>query len=68
LSRAASLAENILHDYYEQIPAGVHLLPSEGGVFEVSLGDRLIFSKKATDRFPEENEVEEAMGAILIPA
>ncbi|MDQ3779058.1 MAG: Rdx family protein [Chloroflexota bacterium] len=62
------MAENILHDYYEQIPGGVHLLPSEGGVFEVSLGDRLIFSKTATDRFPEENEVEEQLGSILIPA
>lgn len=34
------------------------LIPSSGGVFEISLGDELVFSKKELDRFPEDEEVE----------
>ncbi|MEM7235934.1 MAG: Rdx family protein [Planctomycetota bacterium] len=35
----------------------VALIPSRGGVLEVSVGGRLIFSKKANRRFPEADEV-----------
>jgi hypothetical protein len=31
----------------------------------VYLGDRRLFSKLETDRFPEENEVEEHLGKVL---
>jgi len=34
------------------------LIKSSGGVFEVSLNNSLIFSKKELGRFPNENEVE----------
>ena len=47
------------------LPGGVTLIPSTGGVFEVALGDRLLFSKKDTDRFPEGDEVETALGKAL---
>ncbi|HIG59640.1 MAG TPA: SelT/SelW/SelH family protein [Gammaproteobacteria bacterium] len=33
------------------------LQPGSGGVFEVFAGDRLIFSKKAENRFPETEEI-----------
>ena len=33
------------------------LIPSGGGVFEVEIDGRLVFSKKALDRFPEEDEI-----------
>jgi len=33
------------------------LTPSGGGVFEVEVNGRLIFSKKALDRFPAEEEI-----------
>jgi selenoprotein W-related protein len=33
------------------------LIPSGGGVFEVAIDGRLVFSKKALDRFPEEDEI-----------
>ncbi len=33
------------------------LIPSSGGVFEVTLGDEQIFSKKREGRFPEEDEI-----------
>jgi len=34
------------------------LIKGTGGVFEVSLNNSLIFSKKDLGRFPNENEVE----------
>lgn len=46
----------MLSNYHEKL-GGVTLVPSSGGVFEVMLGDRLIFSKKREGRFPEDEEV-----------
>lgn len=37
--------------------ADVELVESSGGVFEVSVDDRLVFSKKALGRFPEDGEL-----------
>ena len=37
--------------------ADVSLRRSGGGVFEITVDGRLRFSKKATGRFPTENEV-----------
>ena len=33
------------------------LIASGGGVFEVEIDQELVFSKKAQDRFPEEDEI-----------
>lgn len=33
------------------------LIPSSGGVFEVTVDGELIFSKRAQDRFPEHGEI-----------
>jgi selenoprotein W-related protein len=55
------LAEHLLHDYHKQLPGGITLVPSSGGVFEVTLDDRILFSKKQTGRFPEEGELDKAM-------
>ena len=35
----------------------VELVKSGGGVFEVTVDDRLVFSKKALGRFPEQGEL-----------
>jgi selenoprotein W-related protein len=35
----------------------VELIPSSGGVFEVRVDEKLVYSKKALGRFPEEGEV-----------
>jgi selenoprotein W-related protein len=32
-------------------------VPSRGGVFEVTVDGRLVFSKKALGRFPNEGEI-----------
>ena len=33
------------------------MIPSGGGVYEVTVDGDLVFSKKALDRFPEDGEV-----------
>jgi len=39
------------------------LIASDGGVFEVSVDGKLVFSKKAKGRFPEDEEVFSALKA-----
>ncbi len=62
MRRAASLAENVLHDHAEKLES-VSLIPSSGGVFEVSLGGELIFSKKEQGRFPQDDEIMSRIGS-----
>jgi selenoprotein W-related protein len=50
------LARELLNEYKMKVSA-IELLPSSGGVFEVTLDGALIFSKRATDRFPEYEEI-----------
>jgi hypothetical protein len=43
----------------------VTIAPGETGSFEVYFNRRKVFSKNALDRFPEVNEVEEQIGALV---
>jgi selenoprotein W-related protein len=40
----------------------VELLPSTGGVFEVTVDGKKVFSKKEMKRFPEEGEIAGLLG------
>lgn len=60
LPRAASVATEMLNKYGNNIKS-LTLIPSSGGVFEVIKNDKLIFSKKESGRFPELNELFEAL-------
>jgi selenoprotein W-related protein len=42
--------------------AEVELVPGVGGVFEITVDGRLAFSKKATGRFPTDDEVDAVGG------
>ncbi len=53
--RALSLRESI----QSKFGVNAELIKGTGGVFEVSLNNSLIFSKKELSRFPEENEIED---------
>ena len=53
--RALSLRDNIKNKF----GIDAELIEGSGGVFEVSLNNSLIFSKKELSRFPEENEIED---------
>ena len=54
LNQALSLRDSI----EKQFGAKAELIKGTGGVFEVSLNNSLIFSKKELGRFPNEKEVE----------
>ena len=41
------------------------LIKKSGGIFEVTWGDELLFSKKALGRFPTSGEVEQTLAARL---
>jgi len=54
------LAETLLAQRKDKI-SQVTLIPSSGGVHEVTYGDQLIFSKKETGRHPTPKEILEAI-------
>lgn len=41
------------------------LIPATGGLFEVQLGDELVFSKKAAGRHPTAGELRQVFAARL---
>ena len=59
------MAENLLHDHADSLRGGVLIVPGRTGAFEVTLDDRLVYSKLQRDDFPEPNHVETAIGALL---
>jgi len=50
------LTEKLLKEFGQRI-GSVKLIPGNGGRFEVSVEAELVFSKKATGRFPEPREI-----------
>lgn len=57
LGRAVALTRTLLNEHTNTIEK-VEIIPSSGGVLEVSFEGELIFSKKELDRYPEKDEVE----------
>jgi selenoprotein W-related protein len=55
--KAVGLAEQVLNAYKNKVES-FELIPSGGGVFEVTLDGELIFSKKAEARFPDFEEID----------
>ncbi len=52
---------------FEHYIDDITVIPSKGGVFEVMVGDQLVFSKKALDRHATIDEVLESVDAIVGP-
>jgi selenoprotein W-related protein len=50
------LAAEVLNRYATKI-GEFTLIPSSGGVFELTFNGELLFSKKELGRFPEEGEI-----------
>ena len=55
LPRASSLEAHLKTKYNG---ADIKLISSGGGVFEITLDNELIFSKKALGRFPDDGEID----------
>ena len=54
-------------DTFEHHIDSITVIPSRGGVFEVTVGDDLVFSKKELGRHATVEEVIEAIDAIVGP-
>jgi selenoprotein W-related protein len=50
------VAEEVLAEHADRI-ASVVIVPSGGGRFVVTAGDRTLFDKKSVGRFPDKGEV-----------
>jgi selenoprotein W-related protein len=58
------LTEKVAHDYKNAF-AALTLVPSSGGVFEVRLDGKDIYSKKATGQFPDPDAIVAQVGKLL---
>ena len=47
-----------MRDFFEErFITNIDLVASSGGVFEITIDDKLVFSKKKEGRFPTDNEL-----------
>jgi selenoprotein W-related protein len=54
-----------LLEKYESVIESITLLPSDGGVYEVTVNGQLLYSKKATGRHAEPGEVAGLVGKFI---
>lgn len=66
LLRAAWLAQELLVTF-EQDLASVALRPGNNGIFEITLNQQLLFSRKDAGRFPEAKEVKQLVRDHIDP-
>lgn len=66
LLRAAWQAQELLTTFEEEL-GGVTLIPGTGGVFDVSMGDALLWSRKEEGRFPEAKELKQRLRDRIAP-
>lgn len=50
---------------YKMAIENYRMIPSRGGCFELKVGDRLIYSKLATGKFPDEDQMVAEVGKAL---
>ena len=66
LLRAAWLAQELLTTFEQEL-GEVALQPGVGGVFEVRVGEELIWSRKQEGRFPEAKELKQRVRDRIAP-
>jgi len=66
LLRAAWLAQELLGTFEAEL-AGVTLEPGRGGVFEVRVGDEVVWSRQEAGRFPEAAELKRLVRDRVAP-
>lgn len=64
--RATWLAQELLFTFAEEL-GEVALVPGRGGVFEVRLGEELIFARADAGRFPESKELKQLVRDRIAP-
>lgn len=66
LLRAAWLAQELLTTFEQEL-GEVALQPGTGGIFEIRIGDELIWSRQQEGRFPEAKEVKQRVRDQIAP-
>ncbi|MSP99037.1 MAG: SelT/SelW/SelH family protein [Methylotenera sp.] len=66
LLRAAWLAQELLTTF-EQDLTSVALKPGSNGIFDITLNQQLLFSRKEAGRFPEAKEVKQLVRDCIAP-
>lgn len=66
LLRAAWMAQEILSTFEAGV-GEVALVPGTGGIFEVRIGETLIWSRKEQNRFPEIKELKQKIRDKIAP-
>ena len=66
MMRAAWLAQELLTTFSEEI-GEVALQPGTGGILEIRVGEKLVFSRKEVGRFPEAKEVKQLVRDAIAP-
>lgn len=66
LLRAAWMAQELLTTFESDL-AGVTLIPGSGGVFEIRVGEEVVFSRKEAGRFPDAAELKRLVRDRVAP-
>lgn len=66
LLRSAWLCQELLTTFGDEL-GGVTLIPGSGGIFEVRLDNKLIWSRKIEGRFPEAKEIKQKVRDVIAP-
>jgi selenoprotein W-related protein len=66
LLRAGWMAQELLTTFDTEL-GEVALVPGTGGIFEVRVEDRLIWSRKEQGRFPESKELKQRVRDCVAP-
>ena len=66
LLRAAWLAQELLITFENEL-GGVTLIPGQGGVFEIRLGETPLWNRKTEGRFPEAKEIKQRLRDEIAP-
>jgi selenoprotein W-related protein len=67
LLRAAWMAQELLTSFQDEV-GEVALAPGTGGVFEVRVGDEVIWSRAEQGRFPDIKELKQLVRDRIAPA
>ena len=66
LLRAAWMAQELLSTFETEL-GGIALVPGTGGVFEIRLGDDVIWSRQEMERFPDIKELKQLVRDRVAP-
>ena len=66
LLRAAWMAQELLTTFEKEL-GEIALIPGAGGIFEVRLEGKSIFSREQQRRFPESKELKQLVGDRIAP-